>query len=102
MMLCMLEKKPIPGFFDEAVYPNGKSRQLVFHGVSTRRSRPLVSGALGRWRLSLSRFAHASSFFIAVLKSTLKISLKTTIKGSLLANLGRIQPRIEYSSLGIH
>ena len=41
-------KKPIPGFFDEAVYPTGNSRLLVFQGF-----RPAPSC---RWRQSMFRF----------------------------------------------
>ena len=52
LMMQAAEKKSIPGFFNEAVYPTGKLRQLVCHGFPTCGSRPLVLGS-GRWRQSL-------------------------------------------------
>ena len=54
-MMQAAEKKSIPGFFNEAVYPTGKLRQLVVcHGFPTYGSRPLVSDASGRWNMSVS------------------------------------------------
>ena len=41
-MMQAVEKKSIPGFFDEAVYPAGKSRQLVCHRFPTCGSRPIL------------------------------------------------------------
>ena len=43
-MTQAVEGKSIPGFF-EAVYPTGKSRQLVCQAVRHIDSRPLVSDA---------------------------------------------------------
>ena len=34
-MMQAAEKRLIPGFFNEAVYPTGKLRQLVCHGFPT-------------------------------------------------------------------
>ena len=66
-MMQAAEEKSIPGFFNEAVYPTGKLRQLVCHGFSTCGSRPLVSNASGRWRLSLIRLVCTPSKLAAVL-----------------------------------
>ena len=66
-MMQAAEEKSIPGFFNEAVYPTGKLRQLVCHGFSTCGSRPLVSDASGRWRLSMIRLVCTPSKLAAVL-----------------------------------
>ena len=66
-MMQAAEKKSVQGFFNEAVYPTGKLKQLVFHGFPTCGSRPLVSDASGRWRLSLFRFVCTPSKLAAVL-----------------------------------
>ena len=66
-MMQAAEEKSIPGFFNEAVYPTGKLRQLVCHGFPTCGSRPLVSDASGRWRLSLIRLVCTPSKLAAVL-----------------------------------
>ena len=66
-MMQAAEKKSMPGFFDEAVYPAGKSRQLVCHRFPTCGSRPIVSDAPGRWRLSLFRFVCTPNKLAAVL-----------------------------------
>ena len=55
LMTQAVEGKSIPGFFDEAVYP-ADSKATCLSKVSTYDSRPLVSDAWGRWRLSLFRF----------------------------------------------
>ena len=34
-MMQAAEKKSIPGFYNEKVYPTGKLRQLVCHGFPT-------------------------------------------------------------------
>ena len=66
-MMQAVEKKSMPGFFDEAVYTAGKSRQLVCHRFPTCGSRPIVSDAPGRWRLSLFRFVCTPNKLAAVL-----------------------------------
>ena len=69
------EKKSIPGFFNEAVYPTSKLRQLVCHGFPTYGSRPLVSDASGRWRLCLFWYVCTPSKLAAVLSSGTRVLL---------------------------
>ena len=74
-MMQAAEKKSIPGFFNEAVYPIGKLRQLVCHGFPTYGSRPLVSDASGRWRLCLFRYVCTPSKLAAVLSPGTRVLL---------------------------
>ena len=76
------ENKPMPGFFDEAVYPTGKSRQLVYHGFSTCGSRPIVSDATGRLRLSLFRYVCSTNKLAAVLPPGTRALLPHSSTGS--------------------
>ena len=72
----------MPGFFDEAVYPAGKSRQLVCHRFPTCGSRPIVSDAPGRWRLSLFRFVCTPNKLAAVLPPGTRALLPHSSTGS--------------------
>ena len=75
LMMQAAEKKSISGFFNEAVYPTGKLRQLVCHGFPTSGSRPLVSDASGRWRLSLFRYVCTLSKLAAFLTPGTRVLL---------------------------
>ena len=81
-MMQAAEKKSIPGFFNEAVYPTGKLRQLVCHGFPTYGSRPLVSDASGRWRLCLFRYVCTPSKLAAVLSPGTRVLLPHLSTGS--------------------
>ena len=76
------EKKSIPGFFNEAVYPTGKLWQLVCHGFPTYGSRPPVSDASGRWRLCLFRYVCTPSKLAAVLSPGTRVLLPHLSTGS--------------------
>ena len=82
LMTQAAENKPMPGFFDEAVYPNGKSRQLVCHGFSICGSRPIVSDASGRWRLSLFLYVCTPNKLAAVLPPDTRTLLPHSSTGS--------------------
>ena len=81
-MMQAAEKKSIPGFIIEAVYPTGKLRHLVCHGFPTCGSRPLVSDASGRWRLSLFRLVCTPSKLAAVLSPGTRALLPHLSTGS--------------------
>ena len=81
-MMQAVENKPMFGFFDEAVYPYGKSRQLVCHGLSTCGSIPLVSDASSRWRLSLFRYVCTPNKLVAVLPPSTRALLPHSSTGS--------------------
>ena len=81
-MMQAAEKKSIPGFFNEAVYPTGKLRQLVCHGFPTYGSRPLVSDASGKWRLCLFRYVCTPSKLAAVLSPGTRVLLPHLSTGS--------------------
>ena len=70
------------GFFNEAVYPTGKLRQLVCHGFPTYGSRPPVSDASGRWRLCLFRYVCTLSKLAAVLSPGTRVLLPHLSTGS--------------------
>ena len=72
----------MPGFFNEAVFPAGKSRQLVCHRFPTCGSRPIVSDAPGRWRLSLFRFVCTPNKLAAVLPPGTQALLPHSSTGS--------------------
>ena len=82
LMMQAAEKKSIPGFFNEAVYPTGKPRQLVCHGFPTYGCRPLVSDASGRWRLCLFRYVCTPSKLAVVLSPGTRVLLPHLSTGS--------------------
>ena len=81
-MMQAAEKKSTPGFFNEAVYPTGKLRQLVCHWFPTYGSRPPVLDASGRWRLCLFRYVCTPSKLAAVLSPGTRVLLPHLSTGS--------------------
>ena len=84
-MMQAVEIKPMFGFFDEAVYPTGKSSQLVCHGFSTCGSRPLVSDASdasGRRRLSQFRYVFTPNKLAVLLSPGTRTLLPHSSTGS--------------------
>ena len=66
-MMQAAEKKSIPGFFNEAVYPTGKLRQLVCHGFPTYGDGDYVCFGMSVHRASLLRFFLAAlGFFFRI------------------------------------
>ena len=81
-MMQAVENKPMFDFFDEAAYLTGKSSQLVCHGFSTCGSRPLVSGASGRWSLSLFQYVFTPNKLAVLLPPGTRTLLPHSSTGS--------------------